>query len=254
MKLFVAVSHHATLFPHFLRHYASVGISRFFVAVDEVTEQAVRNLAVHFDLVVVTDLDTCESIEGGTAAVSQMRRRFTSPDEWVAIADLDEFQVHPSGVAATAQAAEAEGANVVRGRMIDRVATDGLLKPIGVDDDLWRMFAQRCLVTARLQEGLAYKCALVRGLLESGRNEDGLSLAHHHMTNERVASSEIEIHHFKWNAEVLARLQTAMARAKAAGQPFWVEYQRVLDHLRQHGRIRWEDFQEGDGIDLPPSR
>jgi hypothetical protein len=66
------------------------------------------------------------------------------------------------------------------------------------------------------------------------------------MMGERVASATVEIHHFKWNAEAVPRMEVAIARTQAAGQPFWVEYERVLDHLRRHGRLCWEEFTELD--------
>jgi hypothetical protein len=66
------------------------------------------------------------------------------------------------------------------------------------------------------------------------------------MMGEQLSATTVEIHHFKWNAEALERMEIAIARTQAAGQPFWVEYQRVLDHLRQHGRLCWEDFTEFD--------
>jgi hypothetical protein len=242
MKLFVAIAAHATLVPHFLRHYRAAGVTQFFVAVDAGLEEQVARLANGFPATIVRGLDTSESIAGGTSAVSQMREAFAQPDEWVVLTDLDEFQAHPLSVSATAATADAEHANVVRGRLVDRVATDGQLKRVGPDDDLWQLFPEESHVTERLQGGLAYKCALVKGRLESGRNEDGLSLAHHHMRGERVASRSVDIHHFKWNAEAIERMTLAIARTRAAGQPFWVEYERVLEHLRRHGRLRWEDF------------
>lgn len=242
MKLFVAITAHATLLAQFLRHYGACGVSRFFIAVEPGLEQAVSSTIAGYPVEIVRGLDASESIEGGTAAVSRMRRRFAKPDEWVVLSDLDEFQAHPEGLAATVAAADAAGANVVRGLMVDRVATDGQLKPVGPQDDLWRLFPERCYITALLQRGLSYKCALVRGHLESGRTDEGLSLAHHHMIGERLAPTTIEIDHFKWNAEARERIELAIARTKAAGQPFWIEYQRVLDHLQHHGRLRWEDF------------
>ena len=47
-------------------------------------------------------------------------------------------------------------------------------------------------------------------------------------------------------AEAVERMEVAIARTQAAGQPFWVEYERVLDHLRRHGRLRWEEFSQLD--------
>jgi hypothetical protein len=242
MTLFVAITAHASLWPHFLRHYLSIGVTRMFVSVEPRLAPMVKTAAVGAPVEFVTNLDAAESIEGGTDAVTRMRDRFADPDDWVVLTDLDEFQVHPGGLRATVDAADAEGANVVRGYMIDRVATDGQLKPVNPHDDLWSVFPEKAYLTALLQGGLSYKCAVVKNHLASGRTAEGLSLAHHHMQGERLASRTVEIHHFKWNAEALTRLQLAIDRTRAAGQPFWVEYERVLDHLREHGRLRWEDF------------
>src|SRR5689334_2150611 len=115
MKLFVAIAGHAALWPHFLRHYRRAGVTRFFAAVDEDMAREVAEAASGFPVELVRGLDPSESIEGGTAAVTTMRRQFADPDEWVVLSDLDEFQIHPDGVQATASNAAREGANVVRG-------------------------------------------------------------------------------------------------------------------------------------------
>jgi hypothetical protein len=248
MKLFVAIAEHATLLPHFLRHYRDVGVTRFFISVDAALEDGIAPMVKGFPVEIVRGLDTAESIEGGTEAVSRMRAMFADPHEWVVLTDLDEFQVHPDGVSETAAAADAEGANVVRGYMVDRVARDGTLKPVHADDDLSELFPERCFITILLQGGIAHKCALVKGHLQSGRTADGLSLAHHHMQDERIASRAIEVRHFKWNAEAMQRMQLAIGRTQAAGLSFWVEYERVLQHLRANGRLRWEEFTE-DALD-----
>ena len=250
MKLFVAIAGHASLLPHFLRHYRDAGVTEFYIAVEPDLYDAIDAGSRDFPVHLVAGLDTSESIEGGTAAVTWMRRQFADPSEWVVLADLDEFQAHAWGLAATVAAADAESANVVRGHMIDRVASDGQLPPVIPGADLWQLFPERCHVTSRLQGGLSYKCALVKAGLESGRTEEGLSLAHHHMTGERVASVSVEIHHFKWNAEALERMRVAIVRTQAAGQPFWVEYARVIEHLERHGRLRWQDFADAK---LPPA-
>ena len=232
MKLFVAITGHATLLPHFLRHYSAVGVTRYFVGCDRELAGTVEQYARGVPVEVITEIDATESIEGGTAAVTTMRLRYSSADEWVVIADLDEFQIHPAGLDATAAAADAEGANVVRGTLVDRVSSSGRLESVGPDDDVDRRFPEECYLTAHLQGGLAYKCALVKGLLGSGRTDAGLSLAHHHMAGERLASARIRIMHFKWNAEAVTRMAVAIARVKAAQQPFWTEYRACPDSPR----------------------
>ena len=236
VKVFVAVYDDVSLLRHFLRHYRAQGAGRFFVAVSRAAAKEARRRARGFPVVFVDSLNVAESFVGGAAAVTAMRLRYSDPGEWVAIADLYEFQVHPRGMAASIRLAEREGANVVRGTMIDRVAADGGFPAIHPRSDLSKLFPVRCRLTKRLQRGIDHKCVLVRGLLLP-------AMAHHRMAGEKVGSRAIEIHHFKWSASAVPRMRKAIKRIKASGlRPYHVEYERVLGHLREHGRIRWEEF------------
>lgn len=235
MKTFVSVYDDARLLPHFLRHYLSQGSTHFFIAADPAVAAEARRHCAGFPAQVIDGLNVEDSAEGGTIAVTAMRLRFSEPEEWVALADLDEFQEHPGGLSRSAQLAQSEGANVVRGILIDRVAQDGSLPVFDDETDLWKLFPVRCRLTKRLQRGADYKAALVRGPLLP-------ALAHHRFQGERVSSRQIEIHHFKWNAAAQARMRGAIELLKARGLSWRVEYERVLDHIGTHGRIRWEDF------------
>lgn len=246
VKIFVAVDDDASLLPHFLRHYSSQGVTRFFIAAHPDSAAEVRRRCRGYRAVVVRDADTAESVEGGTRAVTALRLKHSGPREWVALADLDEFQIHEGGVRASARRAEREGANAVRGVMIDRVAADGSLPDFDDASDLWSLYPARCRLTKRLQGGLDYKCALVRGHLLSAN-------AHHRLRGEKRSSRRVEIHHFKWNARAVPRIRRAIRRIKAAGLGWHVEYERVLAHLRRHGRLRWRDFSAPRAAQRPNS-
>jgi hypothetical protein len=235
VKLFVAVYDDASLLPHFLRHYSAQGVTRFFIAVHPKLAAEVRRRSRGHSAAIVKDPDVAESVEGGTRAVTAMRLRHSGPREWVAIADLDEFQVHPGGMKRSVLLAKRAGANVVRGTLIDRVAVDGGLPDFDDETDLWSLYPARCRLTKRLQRGLDYKCALVKGRLPSAN-------AHHRLVGEAAARRRVEIHHFKWNARAVERMESAIGRIKAAGLPWHVEYERVLEHVRRNGRIRWRQF------------
>lgn len=237
MKAFVAVHDDAALLGHFLKHYKSQGVGRFYIAVSRALARETVRLCRGFDVFVTDKLDVRESVVGGTVAVTALRLRYQQPDEWAVIADLDEFQEHPGGVRKTARAAQKEGANVVRGMMIDRVAADGGFPAIEARSDLWSLFPARCLLTKKLQGGVDFKCALVRGHLLP-------VMAHHHVSGEKIASNTVEIHHFKWNSTAVPRMKAAIGQIKDVGLSWHVEYERVLAHLKTHGRIRWQDFVE----------
>lgn len=237
MRLFVAIYHDCTLLPHFLRHYADLGINCFCIAADAATAPTVRDGVRAFNAIVRDDLDVLDSFQGGATAVTRMRLEYCAIDEWVLITDLDEFAVFDLPLADTIAVAEGEGANVVRGRMIDRVAADGALPAILDDTDLWATFPRRCGLTSRLQGSVDHKGVLVRGHLSP-------AMAHHEFTGERLSRQQAEVHHFKWNSNAEGRIRAAMELARTAGISWWPEYLKVLQHLQQHGRIRWEEFVE----------
>lgn len=235
MKLFVAVVDDYALLPHFLKHYRGLGVDQIFIATEPSVHHGVIAVARHFGSVVRDDLDVRDSMTGGTAAVSEMRQTYAGEDEWVMVADLDEFAVLPFPLREVVRLAEAEGANLVRGRMIDRVAAGGVLPQIWPDTDLWSTFPHQARLTSRLQGSVDYKGVVVRGRLKP-------AMAHHEFHGERIASTQVELHHFKWSASVAARTERVMMMARDAGIHWWTEYERLLLHVRMHGRIRWEDF------------
>jgi hypothetical protein len=114
MKLFVAIYDDYTLLPHFLRHFSSLGINQFHIAADPAVAPAVRDRVRTVNAIVRDDLDVVDSVQGGTKAVTEMRLEHSGVDEWVLIADPDEFDVLEPSLD-TISVAEAEGANVVRG-------------------------------------------------------------------------------------------------------------------------------------------
>jgi hypothetical protein len=235
MKLFVAIYDDYCLLPHFITHYRTLGIDRFHIAADPAVAAAVRHGVRSVDAVVRDDLDVVDSFQGGAKAVTQMRLDYTRDDEWALIADLDEFVELDRSLAETIAIAETEAANVVRGRMIDRVSADGSLPDIGEDTDVWTTFPRQCRLTSQLQGSVDHKGVLVRGHLSS-------AMAHHEFAGEVLSRQEVKVHHFKWNSRAESRIRQAMEMAKAAGISWWPEYLRILDHLGEHGRIRWEDF------------
>jgi hypothetical protein len=239
MKLFVAVYDDCALLPHFLKHYQSMGVKKFYIAASPAVVPIVRRDAIGFDAVVRDDLDVADSFQGGALAVTAMRFDYSDEDEWVLIADLDEFLARDTPLPEVLAKAIAEDANVVRARMVDRVSVDGSLPAVLEGTDLWETFPRECALTKQLQGSVDHKGLLVRGHLLP-------TMAHHEFRDERICSQWLRLHHFKWNSNAEARLRVAMELARASEINWWIEYDRVLRHLDAHGRLRWEDFPPPD--------
>jgi hypothetical protein len=220
--------------PHFLNYYSAVGIDHFFFAVDEAIASSVESVTRHWPCTAWRTADAAESLYG-VKAVSDMRRRHCEPDEWVVIADLDEFHLYPAPLPTLISSAETEGSNNIHGTMVDMLAEDGGLPPLPPPDgDLWALFPRRCALTRRLRGGADTKCDVVRETTPS----------HHCLIGEkpRDSSTSYEIAHFKWHEGAIERMEHALAVTRDVGEHWWVEYERLLEHWRLHGRFRWEDF------------
>jgi hypothetical protein len=237
MKLFVTIYDDARLLTHLLRHYRPAGIDRFYIAAPPEFVPEVKRCSPQYDITLAEGLDVAESMGGGTAAVSEMRRRFQCPDEWVVIVDLDEFVEFKPGIPEILQAAENEGANVVRGIMYDRFSSDGTLPAIAPDSNLPELFPVKSRFTRDVMDGADWK-----GVLVKGRVTPLPRAGHHHFDGEKVCSLELEIAHYKWNDRAMERVRTAYAALLRAGVDWAEEYKRVIDYYDENGRFRWQDF------------
>jgi hypothetical protein len=235
MKLFAAIYNDARLLTHFLSHYQSAGVKEFFIAVHPALRAPVAEFSGAYQITIFDDLDVTDTPIGHVSAVTEMRHRFQKPSEWVVIVDLDEFIELPSDVDGLLHQAEAEGANIIRGIMWDRFSRDGQLPGFGPHSDLRRLYPVRARFTRDVMEGADYKGVLVKGWLRS-------NAAHHVFHDEIIFSKSLEISHYKWFEGALERVAAAHRLVVEAGEPWAIEYQRVLDHYRQHGRFAWEQF------------
>jgi hypothetical protein len=237
MKLFTVVYNDARLLPHFLRNYAMAGISRFFIAAAPEFVDQVGQFCGSYPITQVAGLDVAESTMGGTAAVTEMRRRYQACDEWVMIVDLDEFIDFREPIEATISTADRESANAVRGIMYDRFSADGGLGDFAPNDDLAKIYPVKSRFFYRVMG-----CGDHKGVLVRGRMNSVAGVGHHLFEDERLCSKLLEISHYKWIPGALDRLQDAHRRYVEAGIPGEIEYRRALDHYARHNRFAWETF------------
>jgi hypothetical protein len=242
VKLFTSVLDDTKLLPHFLRHYASAGVSDFYIVAPSELASEIAPLSSDYRITLCRTgfSELRESFRRGNIATDHMsaiRRRHQGEDEWVIIVDLDEFIEFDESLSSIIATADAEGANVVRGIMYDRLAADGQPADVKPDLDLAKQYPVRWRFMRDVRRGWEHKAAIVKGHL------DPLPLAeHHHMIGERVASKELRIDHYAWRAGAIERLRERALRLKEVGTSWGEEYDRVLEHYETHGRFAWDEF------------
>jgi putative methyltransferase (TIGR04325 family) len=239
VKLFTSVFDDARLLPHFLSHYANARVTEFFIATSPEFADELDKLRGQYRITSSpADIRHSHSL-GATATtdIAALRGRYQRDGEWVVIVDLDEFVSFPGGVVSVIAAADAEGANVVRGVMYDRFSADGRTVDFEPDGDLKDRYPVRSRFIRDVMLGCDYKAVLVKGQLQ------GVPGAEHHvLVGEQVASRELEIDHYKWTAGSVERLKERCELLKAAGTDWWIEYDRAIQHYETHGRFAWEEF------------
>jgi hypothetical protein len=235
MKLFTTIYDDARLLGPFLRHYRALGVSDFLIAVSTQCATAVDEFAASYNITVFKGLDVKSHMLGGAAAVSEMRRMHQTPNEWVALVDLDEFLEPLHGLSSLIDVAESEGANVIRGIMYDRFTDDGRLAEVLPDSNPATIFPIRARFIRDVMNGVDHKGVLIKGGLRP-------AIAHHHFHDEVVASVTVEIAHYKWCVGAIDRLRMRYCELMERGINFAGEYKKILDHYDRHGRFVWKEF------------
>jgi hypothetical protein len=237
MKLFVTIFNDASLLRHFLRHYDRAGVTEFFIAVSAQLRTAPAPFLSQYRIEVCEGLDVDDSLLAGSRAVSEMRKRYQSDDEWVVIVDLDEFVEFDSEISCITTAADEMGANVVRGIMLDRFSLSGQLIEFGPEADLSLIYPIKARFIRNIMGGCDHKGVLVKGNLQPAHQA-----GHHRFDNERALAEVLSISHYKWIPGALDRLRASHRLVLEAKITWAVEYQRALKHYEAHGRFAWEGF------------
>ncbi|MFF3991591.1 glycosyltransferase family 2 protein [Streptomyces sp. NPDC001797] len=223
-----AITHYRTLGVesfHIARHIESFDDPDFQRSQDVVARHGITFTAVH--------QGPWDEDLNGYLIRAQMRRH---PNDWWVVADLDEFHVYDRPLADVIAACEAGGYDYVKGALLDRVAADGSLTALKPNQSIWVQYPLAGLVTLRLPGAGSSKVTLARGDVR-------LHLGQHGAETGRLMPAEKafpQVHHFKWNDSVLARL---VQREQAYSSGDWHltypdtvdESRRMLQHLQAHG-------------------
>jgi hypothetical protein len=222
-----------------IRHYRDLGVESFHLIrhVESLDDPEFRRdrdvLARHgLEFAAVHQGPWDEDLNGYMIR-SQMRRH---PDDWWAVADLDEFHVYDRRLADVIAACEAGGYDYVVGALLDRVAADGSLPALKPAESIWAQYPLAGLVTLRVPRAGTSKVTLARGDVQ-------LELGQHGARTGRPLPAEEafpQVHHFKWTDSVLPRL---IRREQLYSSGDWHltypdtvdESRRMLKHLEANG-------------------
>jgi glycosyl transferase family 2 len=230
-----------TLLPYLLDHYAALGVEHFHV-IRHADDPGSPGVAEDVEVMRRSGLTFAAVATGpwhmdlnARLIEAEMRKH---PGDWWVVADLDEFHVHDRPLAALVKDCEAGGYDYVDGAFVDRVADGGrLVDPApGGQPSLWEQYPLAGQLTARLLDGRPTKVVLARGHVELDVGQHmawtGVPAPHDEMFSQ--------VHHFKWDSTVRARLERRVAEYSAGTWEVLFpevieESQEFLTHVREHG-------------------
>lgn len=231
LPLIFSVADDVQLLPHFVRHYERQGATDFLcVAWDDAPSAEVESLLPGDRSLVVRPGGPFSLGFADSHLQNQIRLAHLAPGSWYLVADLDEFHEVPGfrTLASAVAAAARDGAEVIAGEFVDRLARDGSLPArIPPAANLGRMFPLRTRATRRLKTAATEKVVAASSHIAIHRGH------HRHEGREWIARGEV--HHYAWRGDLRERMARRLERVRELGETWGGECQRLIEALDENG-------------------
>jgi len=235
--------------PQLVQHYRSLGVERFLLTLqlEPSTAQQARDRDYERFLVMLSSLGIGEGSRldndfYGAAVMKHQRtivEQHLGSEDWIVWCDTDEFQVYPAPLPEIVKRCDAQRIDFLRGAFVDRVAADYSLAVFDGQSSIWDTFPRAVNVTMALAHGDPRKVVLARKSVK-------VSAGKHEPTSPgdlKTIVGWVQVHHFKWDATLPARLRYRVRPEWRARFPWWEESQRLLDYFAaNHWRFNPADL------------
>jgi Glycosyl transferase family 2 len=231
----------ADLLPHFLEHYARLGVHRILLVVrtqeqDEVLSVALEQAKSYSANVYWFSAGRFADSDKAEVEQFVLRENRVEPNDYVMHLDVDEFQEYPAplfDIVATMNQADDWA---LRGWIVDRVAERGLLAPILSVPSIGEQYPIGCDLTKEILCAWTQKIVLCRGRvqLQGGVCHDTCNAYYDRVPVGRA--DEYLVHHFKWTAGVLDRIRERL-RTASLGSVYERECRQFLSYFDSAGKI-----------------
>ena len=242
------------LLPHWLRHYRRAGVAPadFHVVLNTRFDDN-RRVEPARRLLAAADVEA-SAVWRGTFS-STARLDYKTPfldalpdDAWVLVVDSDEFHRYPCPLKAMLSYFEVTGIDAVGGHLVDRVAADGRLAAVRPTPSVFEQFPLECDVTGTVSGAKNCKILAHRAWVRCSRSHHKLEqdprTARARCVPERLKRRQLDgterlvVDHFKWTADLEARLGERIAHYRTQGYMWFDRSERFLRYYRKHGHLR----------------
>lgn len=244
--LTVTVGPDYRLLAKFLRYYHAVlGVKNFLIILNT-PDIKVRRLLKDFGVHAVYTWLNPFSEKLKQYHERAIINKYCSPDDWILYADLDEFQEYPHGLEYHINYCQENNIDFLEGRMIDRISSTGDLIPLDEKNDIERQFPLGGYLTSNLLKAWDKKIVLAKAKLTVGGG--------HHLFLDRVSqqphpykrvlnsySTGINVHHFKWDSNLLTRMENYIKLPDDSLFYWRKEMVRFIKHFKKYNKINIKD-------------
>ena len=171
-----------SMLPHWVTHYLSLGVSpdKFIILINRNSAKRPSSLGLE---AVIGYLESFNIInywiwDGQYSSEVHLKKKLeifgqvvTHPDDWIVLADSDEFQYYGRKklLHTFLDEADREGATYIRGTLVDRLARDGSLPKVTTQPSIHEQFPMACAVVGNLYGGKTKKIAAFKAFLRSNQ-------------------------------------------------------------------------------------
>jgi hypothetical protein len=228
------VGEHAPVFREMLCHYRGLGVSNYTIHSHSThTSNNCSNLSVASDYGIEIRSNIIGPWHFALNTVLYTLSRAHNPQAWFILADQDEFQVYPDGLAAALEFCDRRGYDYIEGILIDRIASDGRLREVSGPRTLWEQYPLGGIVSGRIGGACINKIVAARGHVR-------LTHGQHHAISGKgcpVAAMYVPVHHFKW----VESIERSMRSRSTLNAQYSAECKRIVAHLSRHGAFDISD-------------
>lgn len=229
------------LLAHFLRYYKNLGVHNFLVILNT-PDDAPLKILQNYDIKPVRIWTEPFSERLKQAHERDIISKYCSNEDWIVYSDLDEFQHYPAGLLNQLKFCENNGIDFLEGRLLDRISETGELTELDSKKSLEEQYPLGGYITNKLLKAWDKKIVVAKGKLVVGGG--------HHIFLDRATNNTlpyirklnrysrgIKVHHFKWDRNVLIRMNQ-YKNLQDESLFYWIkEIHRFLRHYSKYKKI-----------------